>query len=270
MLSSRAARVMLHSRALRRRALCAGPASTGPKIPQSPERRTRPGGSPSSERGRWSPATAGRWPPACAGRPSSGCPVPGPGPWSETRAGRSAPWPPVPGWSPPESTSSPPPVPSPEAVPAVEIARKGQVGAAGLQILGDLIDVPAGGEGPVHLGIAGGRGGAYAAGGDPLRRGLILPEEIGRLGPLRRGAVVGAVLLSEGIVAGVPILPETGSAVAVGEEDLVIPQLPVGLEGVEALARLIDLDDMPRSVRRSGPGWPGRQRGRPSPASAHP
>ena len=95
-LSSRAARVMLHSRALRRRALCAGPASIGPKIPQSPERRTRPGGSPSSERGRWSPATAGRWPPACAGKPSSGCPVPGPGPWSETRAGRSAPWPPRP------------------------------------------------------------------------------------------------------------------------------------------------------------------------------
>ena len=51
--------------------------------------------------------------------------------------------------------------------PAVEIARKGQVGAAGLRVLGDLIDAPAGGEGPVHLGIAGGRGGAYAAGGTP-------------------------------------------------------------------------------------------------------
>lgn len=143
--------------------------------------------------------------------------------------------------------------------PAVEIARKDQVGAAGLRVLGDLIDAPAGGEGPVHLGIAGGRGGAYAAGGDPLRRGLILPEEIGRLGPLRRGAVVGAVLLPEGIVAGVPILPETGSAVAVGEEDLVIPQLPVGLEGVEAPSRLIDLDDISRPRRGGCRGQSGDQ-----------
>ena len=143
--------------------------------------------------------------------------------------------------------------------PAVEIARKGQVGTAGLRVLGDLIDVPAGGEGPVHLGIAGGRGDAYAAGGDTLRRGLILPEEIGRLGSLRRGAVVGAVLLPEGIVAGVPILPETGSAVAVGEEDLVIPQLPVRLEGVEAPARLIDLDDISRPRRGGCRGQSGDQ-----------